>query len=337
MLEDGGEVRTLGVDTERDHLVVLAFEQFATGKYTYDTGLEAITDAGLRTRPTKAHPQGKPLSRRKYVQMLKDRTYIGEVLWKGQWYPGGRHEALLKDPKLFLAVQDVIEEHGGGDGTRPRSHFHYLKGDVWCPNCDMRYYYIPSTSKTGDYHFYFVCSGRWTGNGCKMPYIRAVGMERAVEDAYASVTLPASLREEITDSMEAAVMISGERDSMMREQLVKQRDGIERNINGLLALIGDPGWPQDNVKARVNEARAEQQRLQRKIEQLQHPDIDGGVLVMRTLLELLSRPQDLYRISSDRGRKLLNRVVFTRLYVGEVDGDPHVTGDLSHSRSPPAG
>jgi site-specific DNA recombinase len=325
-LDDGRELRTIGVDPERKDLVILAFEMFATGKYTYDTGLQAITDAGLRTRPTKAYPAGKPLSRKKFAQMLKDRTYIGEVLWKGQWFPAGRHEPLV-ERALFDQVQEVIELHGGGDGTRPRTHFHHLKGEVWCPRCNQRYYYIPGKSKTGDLHFYFVCAGRWTGNGCTMPYFRAVDMERAVEDAYARVALPAALRQEIEDAMDAALMISGERDGMMREQLLKELDGIERNINGLLRLIGDPEWPQDNIKSRINEARAEQDRLRRKAAKLDRPNIDGGVVVMRTLLQLLSRPRDLYEISSERGRKLLNQIVFTRLYVDENDGAPRVTGD----------
>lgn len=108
---------------------------------------------------------------------------------------------------------------------------------------------------------------------------RAVGLEAggvfsSPEDARGPA---AGLRQEITDAMDAARTMSGERD-----------------IDGLLRLVGDPEWPEADIKRRLNKARSEQDRLRRKVAKLEGPDIDGGVVLMRTLLELLSRPRDLY-------------------------------------------
>lgn len=168
--------------------------------------------------------------------MLENRTYIGEVPWKG--FPG-RHEPLV-DRDMFDQVQEVMELRGGGDGTRPRTNFHYLKGDVWCPRCDRRYYYIPGTSHTGDAHFYWVCSGRWTGNGCKMPYFRTADVERAVEDTYATVALPSG---NSTGSSGSLTGCSGS--SVIRSG----RKPISESVStkrGASRIVSGPRWASSN-------------------------------------------------------------------------------------------
>src|SRR6185437_12079916 len=129
-LFEGREIRTIAVDPQRAPLVLMGFELFATGTYSYDTLLETLTDAGLRSRPTRKHPAGAPISKHKLGQMLQDRFYIGMVRIKGKEYPG-RHEPIIPRD-LFERVQEVIAEHGGGEGTRRRKHSHYLKGSLWC-------------------------------------------------------------------------------------------------------------------------------------------------------------------------------------------------------------
>lgn len=62
------------------------------------------------TRPVGCCP-GTSSSR-----LLKDRFYIGEVQFKGKWYPG-RHEAII-ERALFDRVQEVRKERDNGDGTR---------------------------------------------------------------------------------------------------------------------------------------------------------------------------------------------------------------------------
>jgi DNA invertase Pin-like site-specific DNA recombinase len=55
---DGREVRTLVVDPVCAPLIQAAFQEYATGKYSENKLQEWVTEAGLRTRPTKANPAG---------------------------------------------------------------------------------------------------------------------------------------------------------------------------------------------------------------------------------------------------------------------------------------
>jgi site-specific DNA recombinase len=321
---EGREIRTVAVDPERAPLVLAGFELFATGTYTYDTLLEALTDAGLRSRPTKKHPAGAPISKHKLGQMLQDRFYIGMAKIKGKEYPG-RHETFVPR-ELFDRVQEVIAEHGGGEGTRKRRYTHYLKGSLWCARSGHRIWYIPGTSKTGEVYFYFMCSGRQK-HACDLPYMKVDQVERAVEDNYATVTLSSDLRALITSAMRAAMTDSDGTDSLMRAQLMKQLAALDAKVDGLLDLVGHKDWPNEKLSAKMSAVREEKGKVERQLAQLTAPNLDDGHSALTTLLELLGDASRLYRLAGSAARKVLNQVFFTRIYMDETDGVPFVASD----------
>lgn len=72
------------------------------------------------------------MSASKLHAMLKDPSYVGYVVYKGEIYPG-RHEPIVGQD-LFDEVQDVMAARSGA-GTRDRVHNHYLKGMMFCAKC----------------------------------------------------------------------------------------------------------------------------------------------------------------------------------------------------------
>ena len=74
---EGREVRTVATDPVRGPLVKMAFELYATGTYGFHSLIAALTDAGLRTRPTKRFPAGTPISLNSLGNLLRDRYYLG--------------------------------------------------------------------------------------------------------------------------------------------------------------------------------------------------------------------------------------------------------------------
>jgi hypothetical protein len=85
--------------------------------------------------------------------------------------------------------------------------------------------------------------------------------------------------------------------------------------------VVDPLWPKEELARKMAELREDQERTRRKPAELERPKLDGGHAAITGLLELLSRPQDLYRVADDRTRKVLNEVFFTRLYVEQQDNE----------------
>jgi len=95
---DGHLVSAIEIDSKRAHLVKLAFELYATGRYSYRALQEKLTEAGLRTRATGRYGE-KPVSIYRLGTMLQDRYYLGYVEWGGVEYDG-KHEAII-DQELF--------------------------------------------------------------------------------------------------------------------------------------------------------------------------------------------------------------------------------------------
>lgn len=107
----------------------MAFELYATGRYGFHDLIGALTNAGLRTRPTRRFPAGTPISINAIGILLRNRYYIGYVSYQDHEYKG-RHEPLISQ-ELYDRVQKILDERRAG-GSRERNHHHYLTGLVYC-------------------------------------------------------------------------------------------------------------------------------------------------------------------------------------------------------------
>ncbi|MET7393533.1 recombinase family protein [Dactylosporangium sp. NPDC005572] len=243
---EGREVRTVKVDPERGPLIRTAFELYATGDYGFHALIEALTNAGLRTRPTKRFPAGTPISINSLGNLLRDRFYRGFVSYKGQEYQG-RHEPLVSE-ELFNEVQRMLERKRAG-GIRERNHSHYLKGVVWCHRCQGRLMIMRGKSHTGSLYFYYFCQGRQR-HTCDLPYLPIAKVETAVIDNYATVMLSSGLRERITTRVGEVLNHSETTRAEVQQRTRVQLAKLDVQEDRFLDLVGDPDWPQDKIAQR---------------------------------------------------------------------------------------
>ena len=320
---DGREVRTVAIDPDRAPLVRMAFELYATGTYTFRSLLDALNDAGLRTRPHGKRHAGRPLSIHKLGDLLRDRFYLGYVTYKDQEHPG-RHEPLISE-ELFEKVQDMLKARGS-TGTRERTHHHYLKGTVWCHRCKGRLIIARARSKTGAFYFYFMCMGRQR-HTCDLPHLPVERVETAVLDLYATLVLPADLRARITARMEEALQESDTINAELHKRVAEHLAKLETQEDHFLDLIGDPDWPQEKIAARLHKIRDERARLAARLDG-QQPDLATGQAALSEALDLLADPQELYRRADQHARQALNRTFFAKIYIDATDDSrPHAAAD----------
>lgn len=323
---EGREVRTIGVDPERAPLVRLAFELYATGTYGYHALRDALTDAGLRTRPSKRHPAGNEISIHKLGTMLRDRFYLGYVRHKDTEYPG-RHQPIIGE-ELFTKVQEVLDGQRGG-GTRARVHHHFLKGTVWCARCHKRLILIPGKSKNGTRYFYYLCRGK-QDHSCDLPYLPVEACERAVENHYTRISLPAELRQRITQAMHAATGGDGDATIALRTQIERQLAALDVREDHYLDLVGNPDWPTEKLGAKMRDLRAERGQLQARFAETDRPDLSGGAANIEHILDLLTDPHGMYVRAGEASKRVLNQAFFTRIYLDALNPDDHAptaTGD----------
>jgi site-specific DNA recombinase len=305
ILVDGRKVNSITVDEERAPLVIRGFELFATGKYTLDSLLEIVTDAGL-TAPN----QTKPITRDTLHRMLRQRYYIGKLSYKGVEYQG-RHEPLISE-ELFNRVQRVLDSHQGS-GTRERQHPHYLKGLVYCGRCKHRFTIMPGRGNGGTY-FYFICRGRQQ-KLCNHPYVPVDVMEQAVEQHYAEAVIVASdVRDLGRARVHEAVDSHYELSDELRQQFATRLEKLDSKESYFLDLAAEEGWPKDKLRTKLTDIRTEQGQIRRQLEHAEN-QLQVGRDIFLSALDLLDKPDELYITGNEVVRSILNRAFFTRLYV----------------------
>jgi DNA invertase Pin-like site-specific DNA recombinase len=107
---DTSEGRNIGIsvlDEERAPFVKVAFELYATRKWSLEALQDELTERGLRTRGGR-FPVG-PVSVSKLAEMLRDPYYAGYVRYKGEIF-NGRHEPLISQNRSRRSWTSAVNE-----------------------------------------------------------------------------------------------------------------------------------------------------------------------------------------------------------------------------------
>jgi len=320
---EGREVRTIALDEQRAPFIKQIFELYATGRYTYGNIREILTERGLRTRPTKKHPAGTPISIHTIGNILTDHYYCGYVTYQGAEYPG-RHPAIITE-ELYNQVQHVLATNIHS-GTRRRVHHHHLKGRLWCARCQRRLIIAKGNGNGGTY-FYYLCTGRQTQH-CNQPYMPIHGpngVEHAVSNHYNTVSLGDALHAKAKTELDITLQTELANTDDLRTELTKQLQTLDTQENAFLELVGHPEWPQSKLTTKMRNIRQQRQGIRAQLADLD-TRLDAGKEVFLLGLNLLRQPRHLYDQGTDEIKKLLTTVIFSKIYLdAQPDGTINVT------------
>ncbi len=319
---DGRMVSSIIIDDERAPLIRLAFELYATGRYSYKALQAKLTEAGLRTRPNGRYG-ARPISIYRLGTMLQDRYYLGYVEWGGVEYQG-KHEPLIAQ-ELFDRVQRVLLAERGG-GNRERTHNHYLKGVVWCERCKRRLIVMRGKNKRGDLYFYYLCRGRQDRSGCDLPYLSVAKVEKAVAAHYATVRLPQDFCERVTALMDDAAESKQATARQLRGSIEKELAELDIREDRYLDLYGEGELPKAKLNQRLKTIHDDRAKLQHQLDAL-HGELETGRAILTSAMNLLDNPRALYEEAKTPARRVLNKAIFTKLYVDDLGDGPTVTND----------
>ena len=308
-LIEGQEIRTVEVDPERAPHVRWAFAAYASGAYTVDTLLAALTERGLRTRPTPRKP-AKPVSRAQLAAMLQNPYYVGVVRYAGVEYEG-RHEHLI-DAATFAKAGAVLAAHTNSF-EKDRKHHHYLKGSLYCGRCGSRMSLTYAKDNGGRYP-YFYCLGRTRGTGCKQPYVAVDLIETAVENAYGEVKLPRTQTEAVREKLNLA--LAGMR-TQAEAEATRQRKRLAK-LNAerekLMHAYYSGAVPVDLLGKEQERLTAETVQAERHIEtaEASFADIED---TLGKALDLLADCHGAYLAAPGHLRRQWNQALFERLVI----------------------
>ena len=174
-------------------------------------------------------------------------------------------------------------------------------------------------------YFYFLCRGRQVGGVCDLPYLHISKVERVVENHYATVQLAEDFCARLRARLEATRSATATT-NRLREQLGTQLTKLDAQEDRYLDLVGDPDWPKEKLSAKMRSIREERARVQERLSQADSP-IDSGCQVLEMALQLLSNPLALYQAAKQRTRKVINKTIFTKLYVDADPEGPYVASE----------
>lgn len=317
---DGREIRSVRIDELRAPFVKLAFQMYASGEYTMEDIVDELSERGLTTRATAHRPAGS-VSTSKMSRLLRDRYYIGELVYKGEIY-SGRHKPIV-DRDLFVKVQDMLISTGRA-GERKRIHPHYLKGSLWCGECyaergipDSRMIIQRALGRNGQDYFYFFCRARQEGR-CDSRHLAFEMVEDAVLEHYCTVQLQPAFIDAVEQAIDAALDDQAGAQRLLRNQLKNQLNRLSVQADNLVELVANGGLASTKARERIRTIEHERGELEAKLSHISD-DLSAGAEYIRGWLKLLSDPRELYLKASDEMRRQLNQAIFKRIWITDAD------------------
>jgi site-specific DNA recombinase len=315
-LPQGGEVRTVVVDQERAEIIRWGWETYATGLYSIADLTKLLEVRGLRSRPTPCYV-AKALSQSQVHAMLSNRYYLGEVKYRGKYYPG-RHDAIISE-ELFEKVQAILAAHKLA-GERDRKHSHYLKGSLYCGSCGRRLTYSRNTGRGGTYE-YFICSANQR-HECPQRAQRVDAVEAAVERHYSTIAITDADRERVQAAIEQKLSelteISGQElercNGLLADLKAQERKLIEKDYRD---EISAELFSEESL--RIKRERADATAIVNRLS-VHHDQLRTTLALALTILS--QDIHDLYLRATATQRRFINQAIFEAIWVsheGEVE------------------
>ncbi len=154
-----------------------------------------LTERGCRTR------QGKPFNVPAVLSILRNRTYLGEISFRGTHHPAP-HKPLVEEA-LFERAQEVLRSRTEDKSLRRTNQSEYLlTGLVRCAGCGKQYLGAAAHGNGGRYRYYVCFSRQRYGKKvCEADRLPADELEEAIlEQLLAVLEREPLVREAISEA-----------------------------------------------------------------------------------------------------------------------------------------
>lgn len=243
--------------------------------------------------------------------ILKNVTYIGELRYKGEVYPGA-HDPII-DLETFEAVQTRIKEI---QPTLTRSQktpymgMHMLSGILFCGNCGARYFTLNKKKKDCRTYYYYKCYSR-DGNsdmkkmdGCKNPIYAKDILNQIVIDEILKLALEPTLIDDLSN-------INKSMPDNKMEILNKRISEITKQINKLMDLYQYDTFSLNEISARMDPLKKERDSLEQELEVLSSV---SPLISVEKAKEIVSSAEQIFSSGDEQRMKvyvnsLINKVI----------------------------
>ena len=286
--------RVVVPDPEVAPFVALAFERFASGRYSLDQLAKLCAADGLVSKG------GKRLGKSQLHHMLHNPMFMGEFDWRGKRYQG-THVALV-DAGLFERVQAVLTGRWEKKSKTSPKHQLAYAGLITCGHCGCA---LVGDIKKEKY-VYYRCSHN--KGKCPEPYVREEALTEQFKTRLAELRLDADLGEMFRTALRESHVDKSNFHEQAVAGLQADYDRLEQRINAAYVDKLDGKITTAFFEEKSGAWRTEQQGIRKQLERHEKADasyMETGI----QLFELAQGALDQFVTQDPAGRREIVEIV----------------------------
>ena len=293
------------IDDERAPIIQKLFEQYATGLYSVKDMMKKCKEWGLISRFS-----GKPFDTSTIHRILNNRFYIGEMLYKNQWYKHN-YETLIA-PALFKTCQDIMH------GRKPEEPKHFkttekpfiFRGLITCGECGCMISSDRKIKPSGKEYVYLKCS-HFKGN-CKNPQVNENIVLKQIEDELKNLSAPQEIMSYLRSDMEKIINRQNEIHNREVKAIRKKYDDCQEQIKYLRSLLLKKEITPEEYRDMNEDLKKEQYELEGKSELLTEADEKFSIAVA-TILSLGNNAYQIFQSSKVETKREILHILLSNL------------------------
>ena len=293
------------IDDERAPIIQKLFEQYATGLYSVKDMIKKCKEWGLISRFS-----GKPFDTSTIHRILNNRFYIGEMLYKNQWYKHN-YETLIA-PALFKTCQDIMH----GRKLEEPKHFKttekpfIFRGLITCGECGCMISSDRKTKPSSKEYVYLKCS-HFKGN-CNNPQVNENVVLQQIEDELKNLSVPQEIMSYLRSDMEKIINRQNEAHNREVKTIRKKYDDCQNKIKRLRSLLLEGHISPEEYRDMNEDLKNEQYELEGKSELLTEADEKFSIAVA-TILSLGNNAYQIFQSSKVETKREILHILLSNL------------------------
>jgi site-specific DNA recombinase len=244
----------LNLSADREHLepnpaeaplVPVIFDRYANHKMGSSALADWLNEHGHRTK------NGRLWSKESLITVLRNRAYVGEIYYRGNWYPAP-HERLIPT-ELFQKAQAILTERREDRSKRASNPAEYLlSGRIRCGRCGQAYVGTAAHGRNSRYTYYTCFTrARYGTKHCDNDRLPAEQLEQAVTRRLWKVLDNSDI---INQAIEQTYTRISQRDETRQSELEAVQQKLDRTraaINRYFQAFEDATMPEDTCAPRI--------------------------------------------------------------------------------------
>ncbi len=253
---------TLVVKEDEAALVPYIFRLYVKDRLGANAIAARLNQEEYRTR------NGRPWSHMSVLTILRNRAYLGEVLFRGS-YHASAHPPLI-DQATFAAAGELLAEHSDDKAAcRSNSYDYILSRLLVCAMCGKRYVGAAAHGRNGRYEYYVCFSRQRYGSaGCTADRLPARELEESILAAIGSAYSDAAFVDRaFADALRRVQATSSQVDDE-RRRVEAELKKTEAAIDRYLAAFEDGSMSSAQCGPRLEQLSSRLRQLQARRDEI---------------------------------------------------------------------